>query len=340
MSRLQIDMLPVGDSDALLMEVQLDGRPEVYLIDGGRNWEDGERILLQLRTYYGGKIDHLILSHVDAHHAAGLLHVVENLPEGAIGQAWVHDMTNHGVNVEAAVRLAAQLTEEAQSASVRTVAEHQAGSVRSVQRLLEVLKERNIPVREAFADGQNRIGALDVLGPTQDFFARAVEFYGDVRMLRAMVEEGVVFKRRKASSMRPRDPDESLEQAGDDPESIRQASLILRLDYEGDGYLFTGDAGREAFAAVGDKAPMADLHLLKVPNHGDKHNLSPDLLDFFKPAIAYISASGISIQPHPDLVAALENRGTVVYTTARSGNVWHRRGDVPPRSGFETKTPR
>ncbi len=85
---------------------------------------------------------------------------------------------------------------------------------------------------------------------------------------------------------------------------------------------------------------MRNLHWLQVPNHGSKNNLTPELLDLFRPALAYISCSGIGLQPHPDLLRALESRGAAVYTTSRSGNVWHRRGDVPARKGFETQRAR
>lgn len=339
MSRLQIDMLPVGDSDAFLTEVQLDGEPEVILIDGGRNWEDGDRILRHLDAYYGGRIDHLVLSHIDAAHAAGLLHVVENLPAEKLGQAWIHDLGRHGMDIERAIALAKEVTAEAQSTSVRSVAAHLADSVESTQQLIEALKAKGVPVQEAFADANNHIGPFEVLGPTQTFFEEAVRFYGDRRMLSTVVEHGVSFKRRGASSLRPSDPDESLEQAIDDPEMARQASLILLMEYEDDKYLLTGDAGRRAFADVPDQEKMRGVHLLKVPNHGSKHNLNPALLDLFKPALAYISASGIGINPHPDLIVALQNRAAVVYTTAGSGNVWHRRGDVPARTGYETRTP-
>jgi len=339
MSRLQLDMLPVGDSDAFLMEVQTDGKPEVILIDGGRNWEDGDRVLRHLDAYYGGRIDHMVLSHVDAGHATGLLQVVENLPAENLGQAWIHDIGQYGVDVERAIRMARELAEEMQSMAVKTLATHFADSIESTHELINALKAKGVPVNAAFADGTACIGPLEVLGPTQDFFADATQFYGDRRVLSAVVEAGVSLKRRKSRSVRPTDPDQSLEQAADDPETAQQASLILLLNYEGDRYLFTGDAGRKAFAAVADPEKMRKLHLLKVPNHGSKHNLSPELLDLFAPALAYISASGIGITPHPDLVAALENRGAVVYTTAGSGNVWHRRGDVPARTGYETRTP-
>ena len=339
MSRLQIDMLPVGDSDAFLIEVELDGEPEVILIDGGRSWEDGERILRHLNAYYGGRIDHLVLSHIDASHAAGLLYLVESLPPDKLGQAWVQDMRQHGVDVERAVKLGRDLTEQAQSTPVKTMAAHLAEAVETTQQLIAALDAKGVPVREPFSDGEARVGPLTVLGPTRGFFEEATQFYGDVRMLSAMVEHAVSLRRKHTSLVRPSDPDESLEQAIDDPETVKQASVLLLLEYEGDRYLFTGDAGRRGLEACRDTESMRRVHLLKVPNHGSKHNLSPELLDLFSPSLAYISASGIGINPHPDLIAALQNRGAVVYTTAHSGNVWHRRGDVPPRTGYETRLP-
>jgi len=339
MSRLQIDMLPVGDADAFIIEVQLDGPAEVVLIDGGKDWEDGERVLRQLGAYYGGRVDHLVLSHIDVDHAGGLLHVVENLEPDRIGRAWIHDLAKHGVDVPKAISMARGLADEAESEAVRTVATHLADSVETTQRLITALEGRGVAVEEPFADANNRIGPMEVLGPTQAFFEERIQFYADVKMLDRMVEQGISFRRRKTAGSGPAAPDEVLAAAIDDPEAEKQASAILLLVYEGDKYLFCGDAGRAAFGACPDLEKARGLHLLKVPNHGSKHNLDPELLDLLRPALAYISGSGVGINPHPDLVTALKNRGAVIYTTAHSGNVWHRRGDVPPRTGFETRRP-
>jgi beta-lactamase superfamily II metal-dependent hydrolase len=339
MSRLQIDMLPVGDADAFLIEVQTDGPPEVILIDGGRNWEDGDRVLLQLNAYYGKRIDHLVLSHIDVEHSGALLHLVENLEPEQLGRAWVHDVSRHGVDAERAMDIARRAAEEAESEAVRTMAIHMANSLESSQRLIAALKARGIEVQEAFADETNRIGPFEVLGPTVEFFEDCVEFFDDVRMFTAMVEAGISFRRRKTAGKGPAAPDEVLAEAVDDPESAKQASLVMLLRYESDAYLFPGDAGRRGFAACPDLEKARGLHLLKVPNHGSKHNLDPDLLDLFQPALAYVSSSGVGINPHPDLITALKNRGVVIYSTARSGNVWHRRGDVPERAGFATRRP-
>jgi beta-lactamase superfamily II metal-dependent hydrolase len=180
-----------------------------------------------------------------------------------------------------------------------------------------------------------------VLAPTVAFFEECVKFYDDEGLFDRMVEAGIAFARGSASTATgPTYYDEVLSEAVDDPQTQKQASLILLLNYQGDRYLFAGDAGKRAFTAVADKERMRNLHFLQVPNHGSKHNLTPQLLDLFRPALAYISCSGIGLQPHPDLIHALENRGSCVYTTSQSGNVWHRRGDVPARQGFETQKPR
>jgi beta-lactamase superfamily II metal-dependent hydrolase len=341
MARLQIDMLPVGDSNAFLVEVQTEGDPTVALVGGGRNWEDGDRVLRQLDAYYGGRIDHMILSHIDSEHASGQLHIAETLDKKRLGCAWVQDLSQHGIDVPRAIALARRAADEAKSSVVHAVATHLADSVEGVQRLIDVLKEKGIPVREAFADRTNRIGPFQVLAPTVAFFEECVKFYNNVELLDEMVESGIAFARGSAvTTTGPTYYDEALAQAVDDPQTQKQASLIVLLTYEGDRYLFTGDAGKRAFAAVADKEKLRNLHWLQVPNHGSKHNLTPELLDLFRPALAYISCSGIGLQPHPDLLRALESRGAVVYTTSQSGNVWHRRGDVPARRGFEMQKPR
>ncbi len=340
MPRLQIDMLPVGDSDALLVEVQASEAPVVMLVDGGRNWEDGQRILDHLDRFYGGRLDHLILSHIDGDHAAGLLHVVERLQPEQIGAAWVHDLRRHGVDPQRAIAMAERTRNGARSSAVRSVAEHLRRSVELTHRLVQALEEKGVPVQEAFADGKARVGPMQVLGPSEGFFEQCVHFFDDIELMHETVEAGVSFRRRKAPSKGPAAPDEVLDSVMDDPESSKQASLVLRLDYEGDRYLFAGDAGRRALRKVSDPHELTDLHWLKIPNHGSKHNLDSALLDLMRPRLAYISSSGIGLNPHPDLLAALKARGAVVYTTAGSGNVWHRRGDVPPRPGYETRRPR
>ncbi len=340
MPRLQIDMLPVGDSDAFLLEVEVDGARQVILIDGGRNWEDGERILRHLRTYYGGHVDHLVLSHIDHAHASGLVYVVEKLGREGIGQAWVHDLSAHGVPSERAIERAARLAEGARSAAVRSVAQHLRASVEAGRELIEALGARGIPTAEPFADRNDRIGPLQVLGPTEGFLEECVHFFGSVEMMDHMVEQAVSFRRGRTAPVKAASPDEILNEAIDDPETTRQASLIALLTYDGDPYLFPGDAGRRGLRKVQRTDALRELHWLKVPGHGSKHNLDSRLLDLFSPALAYISASGIGINPHPALVSALKDRGAVVYTTAGSGNVWHRRGNVAPRGGFKTRRPR
>lgn len=339
MARLQIDMLPVGDADAFIVEVQRDGAPEVCLIDGGRGWEDGDRVLRQLDAYYAGRIDHLILSHIDVEHAGGLLRLVEALDAERIGRAWVHDLAQHGVDVQESIRLAQGLLEQAQSTPVKTMARHVADSIEATTWLIEALKDKGIPVSEPFADGENRIGPFEVLGPTKAFFEGAVRSYDDVHGLDAMIEAGISVRRRTTVGAGAGEPDDILRQTPDSPEAHKQVSLILLMNYEGDKYLFPGDAGRAGFAACADLEKARKLHLLKVPNHGSKHNLNPELLDLLKPALAYVSSSGTGINPHPALISALQSRGATIYSTARSGNVWHRRGDVPSRAGFETKRP-
>ena len=149
---------------------------------------------------------------------------------------------------------------------MRSVASHLADSVETVQRLVDVLNKKGIPVREAFADRTNRIGPFEVLAPTVAFFEECVKFYDNVEMLDEMVEAGISFARGMATTATgPTYYDEVLAEAVDDPQTQKQASLVLLLTYEGDRYLFTGDAGKRAFAAIRTRSGCATCTCCRCP---------------------------------------------------------------------------
>jgi beta-lactamase superfamily II metal-dependent hydrolase len=95
---IEIDMLSLGDADSLLVTLWENGRPTYMLIDGGYA-KDAATATSFLQRRGVKKIDHLVCSHMDNDHAAGLFRLVQ---EGKceIGCGWVHrpDLHNVGPN--------------------------------------------------------------------------------------------------------------------------------------------------------------------------------------------------------------------------------------------------
>jgi len=117
------------------------------------------------------------------------------------------------------------------------------------------------------------------------------------------------------------------------------ASVIVRIDYGADSFLFTGDAESEEEALlVADPATKADLacDFLKVGHHGSDTSSTPAFLSAVRPKIAAIScgAKGVSTNAgykHPRLttldalltfVGKREGAPMEVYAYQKSVEAW------------------
>ena len=103
-----------------------------------------------------------------------------------------------------------------------------------------------------------------------------------------------------------------------DKENENDTSLVIAVDYGDFSALFTGD-----FEAEEDLLPPQNIDVLKVGHHGSKDANDFAFLDLTNPRIAVISVGkgnryGL---PNKDVVAKLENMGSVVLRTDRLGDI-------------------
>ena len=113
-------------------------------------------------------------------------------------------------------------------------------------------------------------------------------------------------------------------------ESIEQnnASLVLDVDWDRipqAGILLTGDLEEDAAARLLAREPglvRSPPPVLKIAHHGAR-NGGTDIINALRPRIALVSAGRDNDygHPHPDIVAALERRGTETVRTDESGSV-------------------
>ena len=102
-------------------------------------------------------------------------------------------------------------------------------------------------------------------------------------------------------------------------------SILLHLGYGDIDFLFTGDAEKEAEAAMLLRAdmPIPDIEILKVGHHGSKTASSQDFLIATSPEIAiYMVGEGNSYgHPHDETIAALTEVGAEIYGTDICGTI-------------------
>jgi competence protein ComEC len=109
--------------------------------------------------------------------------------------------------------------------------------------------------------------------------------------------------------------------------SVNDASLSLKLSFDGRSVFFAGDLEGPGELELSERAALGlgDPHsdILKVPHHGSRTSSSQALLNVVKPQIALISAGrgnrfGF---PHGEVVDRYQGRKVEVLRTDRDGAV-------------------
>jgi len=105
--------------------------------------------------------------------------------------------------------------------------------------------------------------------------------------------------------------------------SANENSVVARLDFRGNSFLFTGDVGFKA-----EKDLMADGHdldvdWLKVGHHGSKNSSAEDFLRQVSPQGAIISVGAKNSYGHPaeETLDRLRAVGAEIFNTAENGTI-------------------
>ncbi len=112
---------------------------------------------------------------------------------------------------------------------------------------------------------------------------------------------------------------------------INESSLIILFEYESTKILFTGDAGKEALnsaitTAKSKNFNLDNIKIIKMPHHGSRKNLSPELIDKLKSTNTWCIVPCVSgdegHHPSKRLVNLLIEKGLSVYYTAGKTLHW------------------
>ena len=102
---------------------------------------------------------------------------------------------------------------------------------------------------------------------------------------------------------------------------LNDSSIVLRLKYGTNTFLFTGDASTKVEKKLLDKNIKSDV--LKVGHHGSRYSTSKAFLDKVNPTYAIISVGENNTykHPHDEIIKRLENKNIKIYRTDESGSI-------------------
>lgn len=324
---LEIDMLSVGDADAItLRHVGPDGKSFVAVIDGAYQ-ENAYTILDIVKTYYGRSyIDLVVSTHPDQDHILGLIALLDLI---RVDRVWVHDPSKH--------RPSSMLRAKRILASYNSSGIALLKSMDDLEQFIKLVDSKRIPREEPFAG--LRYGPLFVVGPSVSFYEQMLN--------EIAVDEGFVQSTRLAQARETLSV-ELLEQypryaidENNETAPSNNTSTIVWIGAADRKYLFTGDAGVQALDSARQSYNLSNLSWMQIPHHGSRRNLNSDLVDYLSPKTAYISAEGNIKHPSKAVVNALKRVNTAVYSTHKNSSLWHHWGnDVPgSRSGYVSAEP-
>jgi beta-lactamase superfamily II metal-dependent hydrolase len=322
---LEIDFLPVGDGsrsgDAIALRFGICKNekwenPTIMIIDGG-NSDSGERLVKHVKEVYNAtKVDRLILTHPDADHASGLRNVIEQLE---IGKIWMHCPWNHWADLQHSIK-DNRITKKSFTNRLRE-------AYQFAHDIEQLAIEKKI---EIFSPHQGRCyhlkeeKLLTILGPSKDLYLKLVQS-SDKTPAMAVTESKANTFSSTEKKLAFEDMTFETEHLAEDKiatSAENNMSLVMLLTIGGAKVLFTGDAGTEGlFNAItyanSQGINLKDLHVLDVPHHGSRHNLSKGILKHIKAKIAIISCAKNGEPSHPSKIVtnSLIRRGITPYWT-------------------------
>ncbi len=108
-----------------------------------------------------------------------------------------------------------------------------------------------------------------------------------------------------------------------DEKNSNATSVVAKLSYGENKFLFTGDLPSEQEAELVDKKMELSSDVLKVGHHGSKYSTSEKFLDVVSPKSAVISVGAHNTYGHPgqEIIDRLLHRGVDILRTDKSGDI-------------------
>ena len=105
----------------------------------------------------------------------------------------------------------------------------------------------------------------------------------------------------------------------DNPKDLNACSIVIRMEYDGVSYLFTGDAERGNESAR--SWPQTDI--LKAGHHGSSTSSSKEFLDQVNPSLIIISCGKNNDygHPHKETIERYNKLGATIYRTDECGDI-------------------
>lgn len=332
----EIDFLPVGakasSGDAIALRYGTPGVSyTIHVVDGGYA-DTAPGLIEHIRTGYGSEtVNHVVLTHADGDHAAGLVEVMQTLNVQALwmNRPWLYaaEIIHHFHGNWTVDGLVRHLREQ-----YPTLVELETIAIR-----------RDIAVREAFQGAQ--IGAFTILAPSRQRYLSLLPDFDKTPERKTTADSpglwGRVMEAAKAVARWVSESwtGETLSENPNPTSASNESSVVQMAVIDGQQLVLTGDVGPEGLHEAAAYAEFLHGRLnprfIQVPHHGSRRNVTPSALNRWlgpiKPqgtlvGTAFCSAAAQDDEhPRKKVVNAFTRRGYGVHVT-NGRHIYHHSG--------------
>jgi hypothetical protein len=272
---LAVEFLPVGDSDgdAILIQYGEAASYSLNLVDGGYA-SIGEKVIQHINEHYGQNIiiHHMVVSHADNDHAAGLIDVFKNF---RVGTLWMNRPWLYASEV---------VHQFHGNWTVDGWIKHVRDNHKYLVELEELARARGMEPKEVFQGAQ--IGPSLVLAPSR---ARYVSLIPDLDKTpppyKSEVTPRSIFETARSVLDRIKETlfGETLDANPPATSASNETSVVQLTVYEDHRVLLTADAGpgalTEAAVYAHGLGMLTAPDLIQIPHQGSRRNVTPAVLD-------------------------------------------------------------
>jgi len=321
---LNLRIVQARYGDCLILGYGTQSAPRYLLIDGGPKsvYQRHLRRVLEGIAAVHGKLDLVILSHIDEDHIDGLLDLandllwerIRGLPELIAFDALWHNSFSGTLGADISDRLERIFD---RSGLARSSLPHAAKACRDIaqgDQLTRLAHSLNVPINPGFdgggiltvekSSGAIKLGnlSLHIVGPTEANITELREAW------QAWLEE----QENRVLVLSPADAERAVRSLDSSVPNL--SSIMVLAEADGRRILLTGDGTSEyleqGLRQAGLLGPGGTLHvdILKLPHHGSKRNITADFLQRITADRYVISASGKHGHPHKNTLTWIVDR--------------------------------
>ena len=314
-----IDMLSVGDADAIILWLKQDSTDIIVFLDGGKKG-DGYEVIKHYEKYIKPNLPNkplliVINSHPHHDHIGGLPEIISHFKTD-IRRVYFNDPLQYIGYMQRNL-----ITEYHQLNNTNRQISALYESLKEVDSFKDLLNKYGLSPCPIFSDTNLGHSFFSVLGPSEEFYKQKVQFFTNktslenMRLLKEVEEninevyEGLI-------------PCKVVDEKNDASAENLTSTIIQLTDSSNRRYLFTADAGVDSFESAQENGfNMSNFHIVQLPHHGGRRNINTNWIGQFNPKQYWISAGGNKKHPRRAVIECIKKNlpDCKSYSTHKGG---------------------